>query len=675
MARVASSDRSSRPRNAPTPVDPLPRQPKVKEAQVLDPHSRPVSHRGIPRKEGFMTRYLCILLLLLLPTVPIEAGDSIDFDPTWESLAQHPTPQWFSDAKFGIFIHWGVYSVPAFCDTSTYSEWYQHWYDSNSHGGKVRDFHHKNYGEDFPYSDFAPRFRAELWDPAEWASVFRRSGARYMVITSKHHDGFCLWPNSTASEVRGYPWNSMEVGPKRDLLGELFAACRKEGVRPGLYYSFMEWHNPLYDSDKEKYVETQMIPQIKELIERYQPDVFWPDGEWDYPDTLWRSTEILEWIYENVKNPEDIAVNDRWGKGLRGQVGDYSTTEYGNLGNSSGKGMNQVRPFEECRGIGHSFAFNRAENYDIYASRTSSIHTLIDLVSKGGNLLLDIGPDDDGTIPLIMVDRLLAIGRWLDVNGESIYGTTKGPFRSLPWGKATSKGNRVYLHVFDWPDDDVLEVPGLITPITRATMLGDRKEGRSLEVVAGKRGPLISLVDLHPDEHATVIRLDLPSQAVVDTSVGPDGAGVVHLLAGSGSISGPRLQIETYPGFHGQGTAGAALQRRSCHRHRHLVQGAASRGSLASSASRRRGLCSSCPPLAAVDGRHLTALCRTPRGTAEQPRAEVDSLAMAAIPCWRGARAHHSLVAVVAGCAQANCPPARRWHRFSGALAAVDVRH
>ena len=123
---------------------------------------------------------------------------------------------------------------------------------------------------------------------------------------------------------------------------------------------------------------------------------------------------ILEWIYENCKNPQDIVVNDRWGKGLRGQVGDYTTTEYDKLGNSSGKGMRKERPFEECRGIGHSFAFNRAENYDIYSSRTECIQKLIDLVSKGGNLLLDIGPDDDGTIPLIMVDRLLAMGRWLD---------------------------------------------------------------------------------------------------------------------------------------------------------------------------------------------------------------------------------------------------------------------
>jgi alpha-L-fucosidase len=477
--------------------------------------------------------------------VPIPAtGD--EYEPTWESLDTHKTPDWFNDAKFGIFIHWGVYSVPAFCDTSTYSEWYQHWYDTNSHGGKVRDFHHRVYGEDFKYQDFASQFKAELFDPAEWASIFRKAGAKYMVITSKHHDGYCLWPSDVASEVRGYPWNSVETGPKRDLLGDLFAECRKEGVRPGLYYSFMEWNSPLYSNDRPEYVDKVMIPQIKDIITRYQPDVFWPDGEWDYPDTEWRSTEILEWIYENSKNPADIVVNDRWGKGLRGQVGDYTTTEYDKLGNSSGKGMRKERPFEECRGIGHSFAFNRAENYEIYSSRTECIQKLIDLVSRGGCLLLDIGPDDDGTIPLIMVDRLLAIGRWLDVNGESIYGTTKGALQKLSWGRTTTKGNHLYLHIYQWPEDDQLTVSGLVTGIENAVLLGDRVEGRQLPIQTSNGGfPVISLAGLHPDENVSVIRLKLEGPPVVDNAFRPNSKGVLKLHASNAEIDGGKLRLET----------------------------------------------------------------------------------------------------------------------------------
>ena len=490
--------------------------------------------------------------LALSCAMPIQDTTPVtDFEPDWESLEKHETPEWFEDAKFGIFIHWGVYSVPAFCDTSTYSEWYQWWYDTNSHGGKVREFHHANYGEDFPYESFSPMFRAEMWDPDEWASIFQRSGAKYMVITSKHHDGFCLWPNEIASEVRGYPWNSMETGPKRDLLGELFDACRKHDVRPGLYYSFMEWHNPLYDDDKPRYVDEVMIPQIKELITTYEPEVFWPDGEWDHPDQLWRSTEILEWIHENSPSNQ-IVVNDRWGTGLRGQTGDFSTTEYGSLGNSSGKGMQKTRPFEECRGIGHSFAFNRAEGYDIYSSRTECIHMLIDLVSKGGNLLLDIGPTADGRIPLIMVDRLLAIGNWLDVNGESIYETTAGPEGGqLPWGRMTSRGNDLYLHIFEWPEDDRLVVDGLVTPITSAKMLGDRVAGRTLAV----EGNHIDLSGLHPFPHATVIRLEFEQLPVIDRSILPDARGVLKLNPDSAKLSGPNLRVEQYPDTDGEAVA------------------------------------------------------------------------------------------------------------------------
>ena len=488
--------------------------------------------------------------VLLASTLCLQDARN-DYEPNWESLETHPTPEWFEDGKFGIFIHWGVYSVPSFCDTSTYSEWYQAWLDGNAHDGLERRFHEKNYGKDFEYHEFAPMFKAEMWDPKEWAEIFKRSGAEYVVLTSKHHDGFCLWPSEVASEVRGYPWNSVETGPGRDLVGELMDAVRAEGLHPGLYYSFMEWHSPLYDDDREAYVDQVMIPQIKDLITRYQPDVFWPDGEWDHPDTLWRSPEIVDWIYDNCENPDTIVVNDRWGKGLRGQVGDYTTTEYDSLGNSSGKGMRKHRPFEECRGIGHSFAFNRAESYDIYDSRDTSVQKLIDVVSKGGVLLLDVGPTHDGRIPLIMVDRLYAIGDWLKVNGEAIKGADRSPFGDLPWGRATVKDDVLYLHVFEWPENDRLEVPGLANHITRATMLGDRVEGRVLAVEKNGAWPTIDLSGLHPFDHATVIRCELDGAPVVDRSIHPDQRGAFQLLPGSAILSGPNIKVESYAGDSG----------------------------------------------------------------------------------------------------------------------------
>jgi alpha-L-fucosidase len=477
--------------------------------------------------------------LAALAAAPLPAQDAA---PTWESLAAHRTPQWFEDAKFGIFIHWGVYSVPAFCDTSTYSEWYQHWLDTNAHGGLERRFHEANYGADFAYRDFAPLFRAELFEPAQWAEVFRRAGARYVVLTSKHHDGFCLWPSAVASEVRGHPWNSVETGPRRDLVGELTQAVRAAGLEMGLYYSFMEWHNPLFESDRAAYVEKVMRPQIEELVTRYAPTVFWPDGEWNHPDTLWRSTEILDWIYRNHPDPERLAVNDRWGSGLRGRVGDFSTTEYGSLGNSAGA-MRSDRIFEECRGIGHSFAYNRAEGYDLYDSRDEAVQRLIETVGRGGNLLLDIGPTADGRIPLIMVDRLLAIGRWLDRNGDAIHGTRGSPFASTPWGAATVKGEMLYLHLFGWEEDLELRVPGIENQVRAAWLLHDPKR-RPVPFERGAHELTFDLAGRLPCEHATVLALQLDGPPRIDPRIHPAADGTLDLRPGQARIDGRALRVE-----------------------------------------------------------------------------------------------------------------------------------
>ncbi len=480
------------------------------------------------------------------------------FEPTWESLNTHACPQWFRDAKFGIFIHWGVYSVPSFCDTSTYSEWYRHWVDTNAHDGLERRFHAENYGADFPYEDFAPMFRAELYDPAEWASVFRRAGARYVVLTSKHHDGYALWPSAEASASRGHPWNAAEVGPKRDVLGELTEAVRAEGLKMGLYYSFMEWHNPVFDRDIPEYVETVMFPQVKDLISRYHPAVFWPDGEWNHPDTTWRSTELLSWIYNHAPNKDEIVVNDRWGRGLRAKSGDYYTTEYGRHGGADA--TSNVRPWEECRGIGHSFAWNRNEPYEIYLSRTECVRLLIDIVSQGGTLLLDVGPTADGRIPLIMQDRLLAMGRWLDANGEAIYASEKSPFRHAPWGAATARGSTLYLHVYDWPEDDRIVVARLESEAKGARMLAGRRP--ALPVARLETGGVeVDLSGEHPFEHASVIALELDGAPRVDDRIHPGADGTLVLHAATAETFGGGLRLEaSQPGKRPDGLPPAALE-------------------------------------------------------------------------------------------------------------------
>ena len=407
---------------------------------------------------------LAVRMIRLVP-VSEEAGTVSGkiYGPTWESLDSRPVPQWFTDAKFGIFIHWGLYSVPGFSSKGSYAEWYWNALNEDPEKAKdkrlerhlaITDFHQRVYGKDFPYSGFRDGFRAELFNPEEWADIFKRSGARYVVLTSKHHDGYCLWPNEEASESYGMPWNSVSSGPHRDLVGELTEAVRKTDVKMGLYYSIWDWYNPLWTAEQQNlmksgsmavdfkkagkdsgvrknaagpevaaarkglsdYIHQVMYPQFKELVRKYSPSLIFSDGDWWMSDDLWETRPLLAWLYNNAPNREEVVINDRWGK-VRGKHGGYFTTEYG-----SGF-ENSDRPWEENRGIGRSFGINRIENIDDYNTDQELLFMLADIVSRGGNLLLNIGPSPDGTIPVIMQERLLQIGEWLDVNGEAIYAT------------------------------------------------------------------------------------------------------------------------------------------------------------------------------------------------------------------------------------------------------------
>jgi alpha-L-fucosidase len=192
--------------------------------------------------------------------------------------------------------------------------------------------------------ELAPQFRAELFDPAHWADVFQRSGARYVAITSKHHEGFALWPSAEASRTWGRRWNAMEIGPKRDLLGDLTNAVRDKGLKMGVYYSLYEWHNPLYLTDKKRYVAEHMMPQFKDVVTRYQPSIIFSDGEWDVTAAEWRSPELLAWLYNESSVKHDVVVDDRWGSDTKHKHGDYWTTEYT-------PGLSDIdHPWEESRG-------------------------------------------------------------------------------------------------------------------------------------------------------------------------------------------------------------------------------------------------------------------------------------------------------------------------------------
>jgi alpha-L-fucosidase len=362
-----------------------------------------------------------LALALALPLV----GQS--YQPNWESLDKRPTPAWFTEAKFGIFIHWGVYSVPAYAPVLpgklAYAEWYLHAITEGRKAGAGAvdagswEYHKRVYGADYDYKDFAPQFKAQLYDPEHWADVFLRSGAKYVCITSKHHEGFAMWPSAEASRTWGRPWNSAEIGPHRDLLGELDKAVRAKGLKSGLYYSLYEWYNPLWLTDKPRYVAEHMTPQFKDVVTRYRPDIIFSDGEWELTSAEWHAPELLAWLFNESPVKETVVINDRWGKETKHKHGGYWTTEYT-------PGMSGMEhPWEESRGMGFSYGYNRAERVEHYHSGRELVILLSDLVSRGGNLLLDIGPAADGTIPVIMEERLLEMGAWLKINGEAIYGT------------------------------------------------------------------------------------------------------------------------------------------------------------------------------------------------------------------------------------------------------------
>jgi alpha-L-fucosidase len=352
------------------------------------------------------------------------------YQPNWESLDKRPVPAWFKDAKFGIFIHWGVYAVPGWSTKGNYAEWYQQGLQTTD-SARMR-FHKAKFG-DRSYYDLANDFKAELFNPDEWARLFERSGAKYIVLTSKHHDGYALWPSKEADKTWGFKWNATAIGPNRDLLGDLFKAVRKTSVHAGMYYSLYEWFNPLWKADPQKFASEHTWPQMKDLVNTYRPDVFWTDGDWDAPAETWRSQEFLAWLYNESPIKDKVVVNDRWGTGIRFKHGGIYTPEY------QPDLDFEDHYWEESRGMGYSYGFNREEDAWDYNSTQSLVLQLIDKVSRGGNFLLDIGPDEHGKIPPIMQERLLGIGEWLKINGEAIYGSSRWKENSQ-W----SEGRRDY---------------------------------------------------------------------------------------------------------------------------------------------------------------------------------------------------------------------------------------
>jgi alpha-L-fucosidase len=432
------------------------------------------------------------LLSIILSSFFIMTVFAQAYQPTWESINSRPVPEWFEDAKFGIFIHWGVYSVPAWAPASAdigiyakYAEWYWWRINEDSKAGKLfRDYHNSIYGEKFKYQEFAPLFKARHFNATQWAELFKNAGARYVVLTSKHHEGYTLWPSE-----QSWNWNSMDIGPHRDLCGELTAAVKNADLYMGFYYSLYEWYNPLYRKDLEKYVDNHMIPQMKDLVNRYEPHIFWTDGEWDHPSEKWKSTQFLAWLYNESPVKDYVAVNDRWGKETRGVHGGYFTTEY-DLVHSNKNTGDINRPWEECRGIGTSFGYNQMETPQHYMTSRQLIDLLITKVAAGGNLLLDVGPTADGRIPVIQQQRLLDMGEWLNMNGEAIFKTRKwegAKNNPSPGIFFTKSKNDLFVLCTEFPEKPIvvkgLNGAGEVTLLGYNGKIRSRKSGDEVTII------------------------------------------------------------------------------------------------------------------------------------------------------------------------------------------------
>ena len=428
------------------------------------------------------SRWLTLVCLgsLPCPALPVGAPPMASETVSEESpVERNARMAWWREARFGLFIHWGLYAVPA-----------GQWGDQTSHAEWIRTTAQIPRGE---YEKLRDRFNPTTFNADKWVKLAKAAGMRYIVITSKHHDGFCLW-DSTFTD-----WDVLSTPLERDILQELADACHAQGMKICWYHSIMDWHHPDYlprrgwenwssdGADFDRYVQ-YLHNQVTELLTRFGDiGVMWFDGEWE---GTWTHEQGVALYNLCRKLQPDVIVNDRVDKGRQGHTGvimpgyggDYGTPEQ----NIPPGGLPGV-DWETCMTMNDHWGYNQVDDH--WKSTEDLIRKLVDIASKNGNFLLNVGPRADGRFPEPCVQRLREIGAWMDVNGESIHGTVAGPFKeALPWGRCTQKPladghTRLYLHVFDWPTDRRLVVGGLLNEPRRARLLADTS--RKLHVSRG----------------------------------------------------------------------------------------------------------------------------------------------------------------------------------------------